>query len=84
MTTKVTDLDGWKTLDREMKRIFQSELAEADFDEISQAVASGDRVVEILAPLNLSVAQLTVDERGQIEVVLDGGTVSIALEEAGG
>ncbi|MEZ5568183.1 MAG: FtsQ-type POTRA domain-containing protein [Halioglobus sp.] len=31
------------------------------------------RLVELLAPLNLSVAQLSVDERGQIEAQLAGG-----------
>lgn len=31
------------------------------------------RLVEILAPLNLAVAQLAVDERGQLEAVLEGG-----------
>ena len=31
------------------------------------------RIVELLAPLRLSVTQLTVDERGQAEVVLTGG-----------
>jgi cell division protein FtsQ len=31
------------------------------------------RLVEILAPLNLAVEQLAVDERGQVEVVLAGG-----------
>lgn len=36
-------------------------------------VAGYQRLVEILAPLHLSVAQLTVDERGQVEVVLSGG-----------
>jgi cell division protein FtsQ len=36
-------------------------------------VAGYQRLVEILAPLHLSVAQLTVDERGQVEVVLAGG-----------
>lgn len=36
-------------------------------------VASYQRIVEILAPLHLAVAQLTVDERGQVEVVLDVG-----------
>ena len=36
-------------------------------------VAGYQRIVEILAPLHLRVAQLTVDERGQVEVVLEGG-----------
>ncbi|HEY6130699.1 MAG TPA: cell division protein FtsQ/DivIB, partial [Halioglobus sp.] len=31
------------------------------------------RLVEMLAPLNLSVEQLAVDERGQMEAVLAGG-----------
>jgi len=31
------------------------------------------RLVEILTPLNLAVRQLAVDERGQVEVVLEGG-----------
>ena len=31
------------------------------------------RLVEILAPLNLSLEQLTVDKRGQVEAVLHGG-----------
>ena len=32
------------------------------------------RLLEILAPVNLSVEQLSVDDRGQIEAVLVGGT----------
>ncbi len=36
-------------------------------------VAGYQRIVEILAPLHLAVAQLTVDERGQVQVVLAGG-----------
>ena len=36
-------------------------------------MAKYQRLVEILAPLNLSVEQLGVDERGQVEVVLAGG-----------
>jgi cell division protein FtsQ len=36
-------------------------------------MAGYQRLVEILAPLHLSVAQLKVDERGQVEVVLAGG-----------
>lgn len=36
-------------------------------------MAGYQRVVEILAPLHLEVAQLAVDERGQVEVVLKGG-----------
>jgi cell division protein FtsQ len=36
-------------------------------------VAGYQRLVEILGPLHLSVAQLTVDERDQVEVVLTGG-----------
>ncbi len=36
-------------------------------------VAKYQRLVEILAPLNLSVEQLAVDERGQMEAVLAGG-----------
>jgi cell division protein FtsQ len=31
------------------------------------------RIIEILAPLHLAVEQLAVDERGQLEVVLQGG-----------
>jgi cell division protein FtsQ len=31
------------------------------------------RIIEILAPLHLAVEQLAVDERGQVEVVLQGG-----------
>ena len=31
------------------------------------------RIIEILAPLHLAVQQLAVDERGQVEVVLQGG-----------
>jgi len=42
-------------------------------DSARALVAGYQRLVEILAPLNLSVAQLTVDERGQVEVVLAGG-----------
>jgi cell division protein FtsQ len=36
-------------------------------------VAKYQRLVEMLAPLNLSVEQLAVDERGQMEAVLAGG-----------
>ena len=36
-------------------------------------VAGYQRIVDILRPLHLAVAQLTVDERGQIDVVLEGG-----------
>ncbi len=36
-------------------------------------VAGYQRIVEILAPLHLAVAQLTIDERGQVDVVLAGG-----------
>lgn len=36
-------------------------------------MAKYQRLVEILAPLRLSVAQLAIDERGQVEAVLDGG-----------
>lgn len=36
-------------------------------------MAKYQRLVEILAPLNLSVAQLSVDERGQMEAVLAQG-----------
>jgi len=36
-------------------------------------VAGYQRIVEILRPLHLAVAQLTVDERGQVDVVLEGG-----------
>jgi cell division protein FtsQ len=36
-------------------------------------VAGYQRIVEILRPLHLAVAQLTVDERGQVHVVLEGG-----------
>lgn len=36
-------------------------------------VAGYQRIVEILAPLHLEVAQLAVDERGQVEVVLESG-----------
>jgi len=32
------------------------------------------RMVEILAPLGIAVEQLAVDERGQVQAVLDGGT----------
>ncbi|MCB1707661.1 MAG: cell division protein FtsQ/DivIB, partial [Halioglobus sp.] len=40
----------------------------------AQALVAGyQRLVEILAPVHLSVAQLTVDERDQVEVVLAGG-----------
>jgi cell division protein FtsQ len=37
-------------------------------------VAKYQRLVELLEPLNLSVQQLAVDERGQMEAVLAGGT----------
>lgn len=36
-------------------------------------MAKYQRLVEILAPLRLSVVQLVIDERGQVEAVLDGG-----------
>lgn len=36
-------------------------------------VAAYQRIIDILAPLHLSVAQLTVDERGQMDVVLSSG-----------
>jgi len=36
-------------------------------------VAGYQRIVEILAPLHLTVAQLSVDQRGQLEVVLHSG-----------
>jgi cell division protein FtsQ len=36
-------------------------------------MAAYQRIVEILAPLHLAVAQLAVDDRGQVEVVLEGG-----------
>jgi len=36
-------------------------------------VAGYQRILEILAPLHLAVAQLVVDERGQVQVVLEGG-----------
>jgi cell division protein FtsQ len=36
-------------------------------------MAGYQRVMEILAPLHLEVAQLEVDQRGQVEVVLKGG-----------
>ena len=36
-------------------------------------MANYQRLVELLAPLGLSVAQLAVDERGEIEAVLGGG-----------
>jgi len=36
-------------------------------------MAKYQRLVELLAPLNLTVEQLAVDERGQIEAVLAGG-----------
>lgn len=36
-------------------------------------MAKYQRLMEILAPLNLSVEQLDMDERGQVEVVLAGG-----------
>lgn len=40
------------------------------------------RLVEILTPLNLVVRQLAVDERGQVEVVLEGGMqLSLGSEE---
>lgn len=40
------------------------------------------RLVEILTPLNLAVRQLAVDERGQVEAVLDGGMqLSLGSEE---
>jgi cell division protein FtsQ len=40
------------------------------------------RLVEILTPLNLSVRQLAVDERGQVEAVLEGGMqLSLGSEE---
>lgn len=42
-------------------------------DSARALVAGYQRLVDLLAPLDLSVAQLTVDERGQVEVVLAGG-----------
>jgi cell division protein FtsQ len=36
-------------------------------------MAKYQRLVEILAPLDLSVVQLAIDERGQVEAVLDEG-----------
>lgn len=40
----------------------------------AQALVAGyQRIVEILRPLHLAIAQLTVDERGQVDVVLEGG-----------
>ena len=36
-------------------------------------MAGYQRIVEILAPLHLEVAQLALDERGQVEVMLEGG-----------
>ncbi len=42
-------------------------------DSAKALMAGYQRIVEILAPLHLAVAQLTVDERGQVHVVLDGG-----------
>lgn len=40
------------------------------------------RLVEILTPLNLAVRQLAVDERGQVEAVLEGGMqLSLGSEE---
>ena len=40
----------------------------------AQAMVAGyQRIVEILRPLQLAIAQLTVDERGQVDVVLEGG-----------
>jgi cell division protein FtsQ len=44
-------------------------------------MAKYQRLVEILAPLNLSVAQLSVDERGQLELVLAGGMQLIVGSE---
>jgi cell division protein FtsQ len=35
------------------------------------------RVLEMLAPLGLTVEQLSVDERGQVEAVLGGGTILV-------
>lgn len=37
-------------------------------------MAGYQRILEILAPLHLEVAQLQLDQRGQVEVVLQGGT----------
>jgi cell division protein FtsQ len=42
-------------------------------DSARSMVQKYQRLVELLAPLNLSVEQLTEDERGQLEVVLAGG-----------
>lgn len=36
-------------------------------------MARYQRIVEILAPLRLTVSQLAIDERGQVKVVLQGG-----------
>jgi len=37
-------------------------------------MARYQRMVEILAPLDIAVEQLSIDERGQVAAVLDGGT----------
>lgn len=42
-------------------------------DSAQSLVQKYQRLVEILAPLNLAVEQLSEDERGQLEVVLAGG-----------
>lgn len=62
--------------------VFHSD-KEGDWASLPRLQGSGDsarsmvqkyqRLVEILAPFNLAVEQLTEDERGQLEVVLAGG-----------
>lgn len=42
-------------------------------DSAKALVAGYQRIVDILAPLHLSVAQLTIDERGQVQVELASG-----------
>lgn len=59
-----SDKDGeWESLPR----------LQGPGDSAEVLVQKYQRLVEILAPLNLAVEQLTEDERGQLEVVLAGG-----------
>ena len=55
--------DDWQTLPR----------LQGPAGSAKALVAGYQRIVEILAPLHLRVTQLTVDERGQVDVVLEGG-----------
>ena len=55
--------ERWQTLPR----------LQGQKDSAKALVAGYQRIVDILAPLHLSVAQLTIDERGQVQVELASG-----------